>query len=265
MKFEFTEEQINFFKKIVKEAGETAHKYQKGNIKVGRKADNSIVTEADLKIQNDLISKISEKFPKFNFIYEENFDVSKNVLEENKITVIIDPIDGTAMFSMYLPFWCISVGIFRGYEPIHGFIYSPVSDMFFYNDKNFTYLNDHKITVETNLEIDSETNILAASEFQGKFLNSKFPGKLRNFGSTALHASLISDNKRNRIMLFVGKAYLWDWAAAISIVRKAGGEIKYLNGNELDFEDVIENNYEFTDYVVAYSGIDFKTLQNFFN
>jgi len=264
MNFKFTNNDIKFFKKIVKEAGQTAHKYQKGKLKIGRKKDNTIVTEADIKIQNNLISSIKKKYPDFNFIYEENFDRSKDFLDSKKITVIIDPIDGTAMFSMYLPFWCISVAVFQGNKPLYGFVYSPSSDMFFYNDNKHSYLNENIVEVESNLKIDSETNMLAASEFQGKF-NSSFPGKIRNFGSTALHSSLISDNKRNRIVLFIGKAYLWDWAASIAIVLKAGGNVKYLNGKELDFKEVVKNNYEFLDYVVTYSGVNLKQIQKFLN
>jgi len=253
---------INFFIRIVKSAGDAALTFQKQDMDIYRKADRSIVTEADLQSQNFLIKQINSRFTGFNFICEENFSESAT-LSENKINVIIDPIDGTAMFSMHLPFWCVSVGIFAGITPAYGFVYSPGCDLLFHTDDMNSYLNGRKLEVDYNTPIEKETNIFYSSEIKGITIN--FPGKARNLGSTALHACLTTDNRRNRLLAFIGKSFLWDWAGAIPIVEKAGGKLKYLDGREIDYKNIAANAFELEDYAVAFNYNDFKEIKKIFS
>jgi fructose-1,6-bisphosphatase/inositol monophosphatase family enzyme len=259
----FSESDFAFFIDLVKKAGEEALILQKKGLEVQRKEDSTIVTDADFIIQAFLISEISSRYPDFLFIHEENFNKSDKLITDDTITVIIDPIDGTAMFSMHLPIWCISIGIFKGFEPLYGFVYSPGSDMLFHTDNDNSYLNNNKLIVDKNIPIDSETNIFCSSEIN--FSRIKFPGKIRNLGSTALHACLTADNKRNRLLAFTGKSYLWDWAGAIPVIKKAGGNIKYLNGRDIDIKGIIQNGYALEDYAVIYNSDNFELIKGIFN
>lgn len=252
---------INFFIEIVKSAGDAAFRFQKNDMDIYRKDDRSIVTEADLESQRFLIDKIESRFSGFNFICEETI-TSGPLLAEDRINVIIDPIDGTAMFTMHLPFWCVSVGIFAGAEPAYGFVYSPGCDLLFHTDDDSTYLNNRRIEVDHNTPIEKETNIFYSSEIKGIKIN--FPGKARNLGSTALHACLTTDNRRNRLLAFIGKSYLWDWAGAIPVVEKAGGMLRYLNGRKIDYRKIAANGFELEDYAVVYNCVDFDVIKNIF-
>lgn len=254
---------IDYIKNAVLEAGDIAGRIQKGKLNIQRKGDRSIVTEADHIVQSYLIEKIGSRIRNMTFIHEENFDKETNSANEKGFNCIIDPIDGTAMFSMYLPIWCVSVGIMEGYRPIYGFVYSPGSSMLFHNDDKNSYLNDDIVKVNRDMTIDCETNIFYSTEIYGKF-HIDFKGKVRNIGSTALHACLTVDNKRNRVLAFMGKSYIWDWAGAIPIIRKAGGNIKYINGEELDIKQIIENRYELKDFAIVYNSDDFSSIKNIF-
>ena len=209
-------------------------------------------------MQNFLIKQISEKFPDFTFIGEESPE-NRSVLAEDKVSVIIDPIDGTAMYSMHLPIWCVSIGVFNGFSPVYGFVYSPGCGMMFHADDKHSYLNGSRLTINTQMDIDTETNIFYSSEIRG--IKIDFPGKARNLGSTALHACLTTDNMRNRALAFIGKSFLWDWAGAIPVLEKAGVTVRYIDGRELDYERIIQNGYELEDYAVAYTCSDFKTIR----
>jgi len=253
-----TKKEILFFKKTICAAGDRALSIQKKNINARRKDDKTIVTDADYYVQNYLFEKVTKKFPDFNLISEENINKG-TCLRDDAINIIIDPIDGTAMFSMHLPFWCVSVGIFHGYSPLYGFVYSPGCELLFHCDDDFSYLNSKPLLIWENMPVDNETNIFYSSEIKGVKLN--FPGKARNLGSTALHACLAADNSRNRVLAFIGKSYLWDWAGAIPIVTKAGSHIRYLNGGELDFEKIAKNNFELEDYAVIYNCSDFNEIR----
>lgn len=258
----FSQSDFDFFIKLTDSAGRKALDLQKKGIQVKRKKDTTIVTEADYLVQDYLLSEISAKYPHFNFIHEENFKDSGSIITDDTVSVIIDPIDGTAMFSMYLPIWCVSIGIFRGFKPVYGFVYSPGSDMFFYTDDTHSYLNGSRLVVDRNMLIDSETNIFCSSETAVR--GTRFPGKIRNLGSTALHACLTADNRRNRLLAFIGQSFLWDWAGAIPVILKAGGDIKYLDGTELDIKKIIENGYALEQNAVAYNSINFESVKTYF-
>jgi len=259
----FTDNDFTFFKKLIMEAGAMARQIQKDTITVNRKSDRSIVTQADLMVQDLLMRRISERYENFNFIMEENNSGSAPDPGNDTMSAIIDPIDGTAMFSMHLPEWCVSVGIFRGYTPLYGFVYSPGFDMLFYNDDSNAYMNERTVKADRNIIVDNETNIFNASEVSNRYVID-FPGKIRNLGSTALHACLAADNARNRTLAFIGKSNLWDWAGAVPIVLKAGCMVRYINGEEIDFRAVIRNKYRLLDYVVVYNTDDFDSIRKIF-
>jgi fructose-1,6-bisphosphatase/inositol monophosphatase family enzyme len=259
----FNSADFAFFKSLLTEAGELGVDMQKGVLEVRRKQDGSIVTQADPAIQELLIGRISERYAGFHFVYEENFTGGTPDVEDETVTVIIDPIDGSAMYSMYLPIWCISIGIFRGYNPLYGFVYSPGLNLYFHNDDRNAYLNDEIKLVEKVVHLDSESNIFHASEVHSAFFID-FPGKVRNLGSTALHACLTVDNARNRAVAFIGKSNLWDWAGAIPVILKARGRLRYHSGADADYRAVINNSYMFPDFLIAYNVPDFETIKKIF-
>ncbi len=263
MSLAFSKDDFMFFKDLLIEAGTAARKLQKDTITVTRKSDRSIVTQADLMVQDLLMKRISARHGDYMFIMEENNSGASPDISDDTVTVVIDPIDGTAMFSMHLPEWCVSVGIFRGRMPVYGFVYSPGCDMFFYNDDNGAYLNDRPVRADRTISIDNETNIFVASEAGSRF-DILFPGKIRNLGSTALHACLAVDNVRNRTLAFIGKSRLWDWAGAMPIIRKAGCMMKYISGEDVDVQEVIRNDYRLLDYVIVYNSDDFESVRSIF-
>jgi myo-inositol-1(or 4)-monophosphatase len=255
-----SENDITFYKSIIIEAGGLARDIQKSGLKVSRKDDRTIVTQADLEVQNFLIRGISGRYENINFILEEGAGGSRVPVGDKTISVIIDPIDGTAVYSMMLPTWSVSIGIFEGSRPLYGFVYSPGCGMLFHNDDSRAYLNNEPVEIERGMKIDSETNIFMAAEMYGKFSIS-YPGKIRNLGSSALHASLVADNRRNRTLAFFGKTYIWDVAGAVPIVMKAKGEVRYINGEDIDFAEALKGGYSFRDYLAVYSIDDFEYIR----
>ena len=146
---------------------------------------------------------------------------------------------------------------------MYGFVYSPGMDMLFYNNSDSSYLNDERMVVEKEVFIDTETNIFYASEIRD-IHRFNFPGKIRNLGSTALHACLIINNKRNRVLAFIGKVNLWDWAGAIPIILKANGNVTYVSGKDLNYREIFENQFRMQEYTVGYAIDDFSVIKDIF-
>jgi myo-inositol-1(or 4)-monophosphatase len=247
-----TDEDISFIYTAVKEGGSIGQAIHQEGFAQKRKDDNSIVTEADFKVQEFLLSRLKERFPRAGYIHEENFHREANPMKEERLTFIIDPIDGTAVFSMGLPFWAVSVGVFRGFTPLYGFVYSPGSSLFYHNDDNNAFLNMKPLQIDSAVATDSQTSILIATETKDHFTYN-FNGKVRNFGSTSLQSAMIADNGRNRCLAFLGKSSLWDWAGSIPIIQKAGGKVLYYPDREIDYLTVAENQFFFPDFLYAAS------------
>lgn len=246
---------ISFIRTMVKEGGLMARDLQHTGINVHRKNDSSLVTEADYAVQNYIVSSLAERFPGIGFITEENYEKCTSIIEENALTAVIDPIDGTAMYTMGLPLWCVSVGIFSGYTPVYGFVYAPGADMFFYSDNDGSYLNNQPLHADRELNPDNETTIFYASEIKDLRLHD-FPGKVRNLGSTAFHACLTVDNRKNRVLGFIGRSFLWDWAGAIPVIQGAGGRVIHLSGNPIDYHELINSECRFTEDLIATGIVD---------
>ena len=230
---------------------------QQRGFSLSRKKDLSIVTDADILIQEYLYRKISARFKDAVVICEEGFEPDINLMDEKKMSVIIDPIDGTAMLTMGLPFWCVSLGIFDGFKPVYGFIYSPACGLFFSNDDGNAFCNGTVIKTDKSLAPESETNVFFASEFI-KDYDLAVVGKIRNLGSTALHAALVAYNTKSRGIAFVGGGNLWDWAGALPILQRAGADVKYMSGKDIDFSAIAANGYRFLEVMLAYSSENFE-------
>jgi len=250
----FESSDIRYIRSLVREGGLLAGDLQHRGIDIQRKDDRSLVTEADFAVQNYLVSGLTDRFPGINLITEENFVQAASLVTDDTLTAVIDPIDGTAMYTMGLPLWCVSVGIFSGFSPVYGFVYAPGADMFFHSDDQGSYLNNQPLHVDKGLVPDNEATIFFASEIKNIWL-AKFPGKVRNLGTTAFHACLTADNRRNRVLAFIGRSFLWDWAGAIPVILGAGGKVVHPSGKPIDYHRLINGDCRFTEDLIA-TGVD---------
>src|SRR5262249_25684247 len=88
------------------------------------KADDSMVTEADVAIESWLEDEIAGAFPADGILGEEG--TSKSRLRPGaRFVWVIDPVDGTNNFGRGIPGFAISVGVLRDGMPYAGAAYDP--------------------------------------------------------------------------------------------------------------------------------------------
>lgn len=92
------QEWLDFAKSVALEAGDIMRKYFGKKPDSHLKANNTIVTVADKKINQLVINKVMEKYPDHDIDGEE---ASQRC--GSKYVWVCDPIDGTASFAMELP------------------------------------------------------------------------------------------------------------------------------------------------------------------
>jgi len=232
---------------VVEEAGRIALQYfaSPASQKTEEKEDRTLVTEADRKVEEFLEREIRKRFPEYNLIGEEK---TLWFREEEAPTIAIDPIDGTTAFTVGLPGWSISVGVLdAAARPAGGIIFSPAWNALFFADLDPAtpmLFNQKPVRAwhpPTRPEFGGNTNIFLDSKFQRRFFLEAFPGKVRCYGSTALHMALTSlENGPSAAQAFA--CYVWDLAAAHAIVARTGGVILHQDGSEIDYRPILRGD-----------------------
>ncbi len=229
---------------LAKQAGNSAKQYL-GKTKTSHKSDNSPVTQADIDIQEKIISDIIKRFPEHGIIAEEDDIRQINQNQDTDLFWIIDPIDGTRNFARNIPIFCCSIALLYKGSPIIAAIYEPnINWLFTATSLHQSELNRQKIHV--NDSSFSSRTVLAYSVDTCKPIPKKLTAifnecVLRNFGSAALHLAMTATGMIDGVMNFSGK--LWDIAAGALIISQAGGQIAPVNDSDESIWPIDTKNY----------------------
>ncbi len=218
-----------------KSGSQLLEKYGKGDRQL--KFDDELVTEAENAAWEVISQKIKGSFDGHGFLRE----ISTEQLGEPdcpRFLWIVDTLDGSASFQAGMPVWGVSAALFEKFWPVMGFLYLPVTgELYSAYAAREALLNDRPISVRPDPTVDNESLVLVYSRFHNDF-TSNFPGKIRNFGSSAGHLAFVARGAADAcIMKNVG---IQDLAAGSIILEAAGGEIRYLDGGPFYVGDLME-------------------------
>jgi len=214
------------------------------------KKDGSVVTETDRMVEDFLYEQIDRQYPGCNFITEERshqFDPARDY------TFVIDPIDGTDNFSQNMHFWSISVALLDAdMQPVAGVVYAPKLDLLFAADLggpatlNSAPLNPPPIEAFTDL-----TGVIVSSRVHRQLDMRQFPGKIRAFGSAAIHLSFPLAYPGMVGSVHDDRAFAWDIAGAHALCRAAGWTMRYMDGREIDYRGLRDSGWRVEDFFVS--------------
>ena len=202
------------------------------------KNGNEIVTQADPICQEIIINRIRESYPEHGFIGEEGEHGTLLSIPPRSgppIWWVIDPIDGTNNFANGIPYFCVSIAAMLDGVPVLGVIFEPATDSMYTAALDMdALLNGSRITVN-----EDEINRFASFGVDSHPLAEIEAGKqkvmdqtrYRCLGSTALHLAYVA--KGAMIGTVSPAAKLWDIAAGIILVERAGGIVTNVEGNPL--------------------------------
>lgn len=207
---------------------------------------SNIVTLADLESEREIVSIIEKQFSDHNILAEETGLKDKN----SKYTWVIDPLDGTANFSVGLPSFGVLICLMEDSNPILGGAYLPYYRSLYYaergkgatkNGKEIVVSNDDQlknVLVSYSLDysenfskIKYEVNII--EKIVQNVRNLRADNCLVDYCNTAdgrLGASLNQTTK------------IWDIAAPSLIIEEAGGVVTDIKGKPICF-DINKDNY----------------------
>ncbi|MDA3871555.1 MAG: 3'(2'),5'-bisphosphate nucleotidase CysQ [Candidatus Marinimicrobia bacterium] len=121
---------------ISKKAGKETLKYYNDNVKIEYKDDNSPLTQADLVSHRIIVDFLEKLTPKIPIISEEGEIPEYNIRKKWMKYWLIDPLDGTKEFIKKNGEYTINIALIIDREPVVGVIYVPVTDIFYYGEKN---------------------------------------------------------------------------------------------------------------------------------
>lgn len=239
--------ELDFAMEMAGAAGKIMRKYfRSADIDTQWKADHTPLTIADKKINDLVIERVESHYPEHGVIGEES-----NYMEERDMVWVVDPIDGTAPYSLGIPTstFCLALVDRNDGQPVIAVVYDPFLDHLYTAVKGKgAYLNDKKI--KTSDAKDFHHSYLAVNAFAKKVEDGRVlirPGKLMErirrdhggkfltFQSHVYTAMKVASGELVGSVLAFGSP--WDAAAASLIVEEAGGVATDLDGRKRRYDE----------------------------
>lgn len=247
-------------KSLVKVAAKEELLKDFGHSEFDYKADGSVITPADIAMQDRLENELNHHWPMYEVLGEEMTDDEQQaVIDSGAGYWCIDPLDGTSNYAAGLPFFAVSIALIVDKQQQLGLIYDPVRDEMFSAIKGQgAFLNDQVID-HSQLRITEDKPIVAEIDLKRlpeklavKLVTESIFGSQRNIGSSALDWCWMSVGRFD--IYLNGGQKLWDYAAGSLIFREAGG-----HSISLDNEDVFRGQLEIRSVLACYD----KNLFNY--
>jgi histidinol-phosphatase len=207
--------------------------YSSGGMKADIKSDMTPVTKADIEINTMVITEVKKHYPDYEVLGEEE---STDVKGATKLFVV-DPLDGTHMFSIGSPLFGFMAAIVIDGESVAGVLMNPLAKRTLLAEKGKgTYL------VEENKRVHVSTkNTFDRALVNAGWNDDNLPRLLHARGartpemySVCEKASLIAVGGLEG-ETFDGTT-VHDVAAVKIVVEEAGGRVTDLQGNEQRYD-----------------------------
>ena len=250
---------LEFASELAMEAGGLLGDYMGQKLTVSKKGRINLVTEADLKSEELLVSRIFERFPHHSILAEEGG--ARQLREKaSEFRWIIDPLDGTTNFAHRYPFFCVSIALEIAGQLEIGVVYDPTArELFTAVRGEGAQLGGHPIQVSSEVSLrDSlvctgfaynREEILKNLELFHEFMLKA--RAVRRDGSAALDLCYVAAGR------FEGFWELslnpWDVAAGALIVAEAGGRVSRFDGSpaRLDIPEIVATNGSIHEQMLA--------------
>ena len=226
---------LEYLGKIVSSAAREELLPRFARVKRGRKADGSVVTEADLVVQQRIAGELQAHWPGILFLGEEMSAAEQDsLLQDGKPLWCLDPLDGTSNFAAGIPFFSVSLALLEQGRVTAGIVYDPVRDECFTALRGQgARLDDERLgAVPAGLSLQQATGMIDFKRLPRELairLVTEIPyASQRSFGSVALDWCWIATGRCH--LYLHGRQNLWDYAAGQLILQEAGGHSTTLAG-----------------------------------
>lgn len=216
---------------------ELPHRF--ANAARARKADGTVVTEADFAVQHGIQTSLKEKWPTFAFLGEEMDPATQQQSLDAIDTGVwcLDPLDGTNNFTAGIPYYAVSLAFLKNGQVQLAVVYDPARDECFTAERGRgARLNGDRLTSDdTGLNLSQAMGLVDLKRLSPALverLAHKAPySSQRSFGAVALDWCWLA---AGRVHVYLhGSQKLWDYAGGSLVLSEAGGQAVTLQGDSV--------------------------------
>ena len=226
-------------KRAAHAGGEVLARFFRDGVTMHSKAACDLVSEADVRSEQTIVSVIREAFPDHAVLGEETHrggDLSAEHLW------IIDPLDGTNNFAHRIGHFAVSIAYYRRGEAVCGVIYNPMAGDWYeaargqgalHNGEAVGVANHQRldeILVGVGFYYDRGAMMQATLAAMADLFRQQIHG-VRRFGTAAL--DLVHVGIGCFGAYFEYQLSPWDFAAGRLFVEEAGGRVTTCDGQPL--------------------------------
>lgn len=189
------------------------------------KADNTILTKADLEADELIRSEIHKAFPSDLILSEEG---QNDPIDSHTPIWVIDPLDGTSNFSLGLHTWGVSIARIVHGSPALAAIYFPLLEELYTAELHIgAALNGYAIQTK-GLSAHRPIGFFNCCTRTMKHYRVRLPYKTRILGSACYDFCAVA--RGVAVGGFQATPKIWDIAAGWLILQEAGGSVGLLEG-----------------------------------
>lgn len=235
----------------------------RSNMDVDYKVDlHDVVTRHDKEAEVAIRAFILGEVPDSVVVGEEAGESGAG-----RVRWYVDPIDGTSNFARGFAFWCVSVGVAIDGEVVAGAVYDPVAGMLFSADLSGAWLNGEPLHSRA-IPDERQATLITGYPVARDFRLDGHERTLANFGELVETFSTLRRPGSGALSLcHVAAGWVdasagfgsnpWDVAAAVLILKQAGGSYHPLTLGKVDAG---VPDFMCPGYVALGEGADYPTL-----
>lgn len=215
---------LAFARSLAAEAGELITGYFR-RTSARRKSDGTLVTEADERANELIVSAIQTAWPGHAILSEEGSTTYDPAIE---YTWVIDPLDGTTNFARGFPIWGVSIALLRAGAPAVAVVDFPMlGESYWATAGGGAFCNDEALQTDQAASIDNQQIFTQCTRTRRR-LRIRSPLKARMLGSAAYH--LLAMARSSSLVAVESTPKVWDLAGAVLVAQEAGGVVEGLDG-----------------------------------
>jgi len=252
--------------KISKKAGQSILEIYYSNPNYHIKDDKTPVTEADIESHRIISQELNKITPKIPILSEEQSEIAFDIRSSWKRYWLVDPLDGTKEFIKRNDEFTVNIALIENHIPIIGLIHNPVLNSTYWGSELgafFSKGNNDPTKISVNRIKKINPRIICSRSHKSDelevFLQSIGKHQIINAGSSLKFCSIASGD--SDIYPRFNPTSEWDTAAGQCIVESAGGFVKTIDGERMQYNkkrSLINPGF------ICYSGRKDKNIEQFF-
>jgi myo-inositol-1(or 4)-monophosphatase len=230
---------------VAEEAAALVLRAYRTEFQPSEKARADLVTEYDLQSERLIRRRLQERTPALPVVGEEEGGLPQGP------TWYCDPIDGTTNFVHGHPFFCVSIGLMDGAQPLAGAVVAPALDLRWHGFAGGRVLRNGGPCRVSDTALLSEalvaTGFHPTTAHAGDNVESfsrvlPHVRGIRRCGAAAIDLCMVADGTYDAF--WERKLSAWDCAAGAALVLAGGGRTSNLRGGpaELSIGHVLASN-----------------------